>query len=163
MSKYHEMPPDARVWIYQAERAFEPVEQIQLERKLALFVRDWTSHSNALEAYAEIRYNRFIIIMVDEAKAVASGCSIDKAFHLIKELETEIGQSLTNRMKFGYKIDNIVHVVSKQEFAGHVANGEINDQTIVFNNLAQSKEQLENAWEIPYGKSWHRQIFTTVP
>jgi hypothetical protein len=34
----------------------------------------------------------------------------------------------------------------------------VSDKTIVFNNLINIKEELENNWEIPITESWHNRF-----
>jgi hypothetical protein len=34
----------------------------------------------------------------------------------------------------------------------------VSEKTIVFNNLINTKEELENNWEIPITESWHNRF-----
>jgi hypothetical protein len=36
--------------------------------------------------------------------------------------------------------------------------GLITDETVVFNNLVDTKEAFEKNWEISLGESWHKQL-----
>jgi hypothetical protein len=48
------------------------------------FCIQWTAHGANLKAYGEVRHHRFIVMIVDETAAGASGCSIDKSIHFIR-------------------------------------------------------------------------------
>jgi hypothetical protein len=159
MSLSKQMPGNSRVWVYQADREFSGEEISRLFRRTEDFVESWTSHSKDVKANYELRYNRFLILMLDESYNPAGGCSIDSSFHFIKSLESEFNNSLTERMKFAFKIGNDVAVVSKEEFEKLVGEGSVSDNTIVFNNLVSNKTELDSDWELPFAKSWHKSYF----
>ncbi|HNQ00626.1 MAG TPA: ABC transporter ATPase, partial [Bacteroidia bacterium] len=119
---------------------------------------NWTAHDKALKAGFEIRYNRFIILSIDEKQAAATGCSIDKSVHFIQKLEQELNISLMNRMLFAYKEGDKVKVSNRSEFEERIEKGLINSETIVFNNLVQSIADMEMNWEVPLKNSWHKAL-----
>jgi hypothetical protein len=154
-----QLPGNARVWVYQAEREFSPEELIKLKKLVIAFLDNWTSHSKPVKAGFEIRYNRFLILVLDESHVSAGGCSIDSSVHFIKSLETEFQNGLTDRMKFAFKVGHEVEVVSKNEFEKLLADGVINMNTVVFNNLVSTKQELDTDWEVPFKQSWHSRFF----
>lgn len=158
MFKPHDMPADSRVWIYQADREFTEKEISLISDKCHAFVEEWTAHKQQLKATFDIRYFRFIIFMIDEEAAKASGCSIDKSVHFIQQLEEEFNVSLLNRQLFAYKTDDGVKTVDQSTFEKAVIAGIVNDDTIVFNNLLYTKDELDKNWEVPLKNSWHRQF-----
>ena len=149
---------NSRIWIYQAkeEIAAEILPQLQIE--LDNFARQWVSHSNALRAKAEIHHNRFLVLMVDESQAGASGCSIDKSVHFMQAVERKFDLNLFDRMTFTYEIDGQIHAASRDTFADLYNNGEINDETIVFDNLIKTKGQIQTDWRKKLGESWHARM-----
>jgi len=149
----------SRVWIYQSDRELYDDEVKQLHEILNNFASEWTAHNNQLKAKAEIRYNRFLILIVDESQAGASGCSIDKSVNFIKRLEQEFGISLLDRFNLAYREGEKVLSAPRDEFEDLLRSGKINSNTIVYNNLVQSLEQLETKWEVPFKDSWHNQLF----
>jgi hypothetical protein len=159
MTTTEQLPGDARVWIYQAEREFSQHEIVELEKEVTAFIDSWTSHSKSVKAGFEIRYNRFLILMLDENHVSAGGCSIDSSVHFIKSMESRFQNVLTDRMKFAFKTGSEVEVVSKNEFEKLLADGTITTDTSVFNNLITTKRQLDTDWEVPVKQSWHRQFF----
>jgi hypothetical protein len=149
----------SRVWIYQSDRELYDDEVKQLHEILNKFTFEWTAHSHQLKAKAEIRYNRFLILIVDENQAGASGCSIDKSVNFIKRLEQEFGITLLDRFNLAYRVGEKVLSAPRDEFEKLLRSGKINSNTIVYNNLVQNLEQLETKWEVPFKDSWHNQLF----
>lgn len=157
-----EISENSRVWIYQANRPFSNSETVQIEQTLNTFTNGWHAHEHKLAAKAEVRYNRFIILMVDESVAGASGCSIDKSSQVIRELEQKYNVSLFDRFNMAYKKGEEVISCSRQEFEGLLQRGEITPETTVFNNTVQTKEDLETRWEVPFKYSWHSVVFQAL-
>ena len=149
----------SRVWIYQSDRELYDDEVKQLHEILNKFATEWTAHNYQLKAKAEIRYNRFLILIVDENQAGASGCSIDKSVNFIKKLELEFKISLLDRFNLAYREGEKVLSAPRDEFEVLLRSGKINSNTIVYNNLVQNLEQLETKWEVPFKDSWHNQLF----
>ncbi len=149
----------SRVWIYQSDRELYEDEVKQLHEILNKFAAEWTAHNHQLKAKAEIRYNRFLILIVDENQAGASGCSIDKSVNFIKRLEQEFGITLLDRFNLAYREGEKVLSAPRDEFEDLLRSGKINSNTIVYNNLVQNLEQLQTRWEVPFKDSWHNQLF----
>ncbi len=97
---------NSRVWVYQADRELTDREVQQVQIQLDNFTTGWTAHNNQLLAKAEIRYNRFLILIVDESRAGASGCSIDKSVNFIKQVEKEFNINLLDRFNLAYREGN---------------------------------------------------------
>ena len=152
------LPDNSRIWIYQASRELTAAEVAQIGELTRDFLESWTAHNQALKAGFEIRYNRFLILMVDEKSAGASGCSIDKSVHFIKSLEQKFTIDFFDRMKFAFKQNGRVEAVQKSEFEKLYEKGVLNGDTIVFNNLIETRGDLSADWEIPVKNSWHRSL-----
>jgi len=150
---------NSRVWIYQSDRKLNDAEVSQLQQQLNDFCYSWTAHNNQLKAGAEVRYNRFIILLVDESQAGASGCSIDKSVRFLKDLEQQYSINLFDRFNLAYKVGEDVLSVPRAEFEELIKRGEITPETIVYNNLAQTVAELNTKWEVPFKASWHTQLF----
>ena len=148
-----------RIWIYQANRILEAEEKILIQDRLAAFTAQWKAHGKQLAANAEIRYDRFIVVMVDDEVAPPTGCSIDKSVHLLKAVESETGLQLFDRMQIAYREGNDIVAVPRAAFEQLIANGQVTADTIVFNNLITSYPELETHWEVPLRESWHASVF----
>lgn len=150
---------NSRVWIYQSNRELNPVEMARMEHILTEFTSDWTAHNNLLKAQAEIRYNRFIILTVDESQAGVTGCSIDKSVALMKSLEQEFHLNLFDRFNTAYRAAEGIASASRNDFEELIKQGVVNSDTIVFNNLVNTLRDLDTKWEVPFKNSWHNQVF----
>jgi hypothetical protein len=150
---------NSRVWVYQSDRKLSDSETLQMQTELNAFTTNWTAHNNQLKAKGEIRYNRFIILMVDEGQAGASGCSIDKSVRFISQLEQEYQIALLDRFNLAYREGDTVLSAPRKRFEEMLKEGSINADTIVFNNMVQNVKDLQTKWEVPFKDSWHNQLF----
>jgi hypothetical protein len=153
---------NSRIWIYQSNRELTPAEVVLLEPVLNSFATGWTAHNHQLKAKAEVRYNRFIVLTVDETQAGASGCSIDKSVNLMKALEQEFNIKLFDRFNIAYRDGNAIKSVGRFEFEELIKQGAVNADTIVFNNLVATLADLVTKWEVPFKESWHQQVFGSL-
>ncbi|MBD1420348.1 ABC transporter ATPase [Sphingobacterium chuzhouense] len=151
-----------RVWIYQSNRFLQQDEIRKIEQILQEFVTQWTAHGNQLAGSFEIRYDLFIVLMVDEEQAMVTGCSIDKSVHLLKKIEQALGISLFDRLQIAFRqgVDKPIQVVPQDDFRNLLLKGEIDpDTALVFNNMLTSVEELDTKWEVPMKASWHARVF----
>ncbi|MEN0006387.1 MAG: hypothetical protein AAF798_19700 [Bacteroidota bacterium] len=158
MTEYSQLAPSTRVWIYQANKEFPAAEALKIKQLIQQFVVNWVSHNNALKAYGDLLENRFVVLMVDESQAGASGCSIDKSVAFLKALQAEYGVDLFDRMTFTYELNGRVEAAPRMKFAELYANGTLTDETPVFDTLVKTKAEFEQAWCKPLGESWHKRM-----
>lgn len=154
----HKMPSHSRVWIFQADRKLSAEEVAEINKAAKAFTDEWTSHKEALKASFDIRYDHFLILLIDEKVLSAGGCSIDESTRFVKGLEKEYGLSFFNRLDLAYWSEGQLKVLTREEFEKKMEKGEINEETIVFNNLVQSKIDLDTKWEVPLKHSWHKAL-----
>jgi len=148
-----------RIWIYQSNLELTAQEVKQSLDKLSEFTEQWKAHGKQLAARAEVRYGRFIILFLDEEIAAATGCSIDKSVRLLKELQAELNIELFDRMSVAYRQDDAIKVASRSVFENLIEKGEVNENTIVFDNTVSNSEELASRWEVPMKQSWHARVF----
>jgi hypothetical protein len=152
----------SRVWVYQSDKVLNDTDVNKLQVTLDNFSIGWTAHNNQLKAKAEIRYNRFIILIVDESQAGATGCSIDKSVRFMKDIEQHFGINLFDRFNLAYRNGDEILSVPRHAFEDLISNKTINTNTIVFNNMVQNLSELETKWEVPFKDSWHIQLFSSL-
>ncbi len=150
---------NSRVWIYQSDRVLNPEEEQRIQQRLDDFTSQWLAHGHQLAAFGEIRHRQFLILSVDEQVAGATGCSIDKSVYLMKEIEKEFGIGLFDRFRIAYRDGEQIVNCSKTEFEERLNKGELNSDTIVFNNMISSRKELDSGWEVAMKDSWHGQVF----
>lgn len=154
---------DARIWIFQSTNylEFEKVERISA--RLMNFLNDWQAHGKDLMASFTIIHDRFIVVALDEASYQATGCSIDKLTHFIQALENELAISLLDRTQIAFRDENqMIEIIHMMDFRAALEAGEIDEDTIVFNNLIENKGQLKRQWETVLANSWHKQWLPIV-
>ena len=145
---------DSRIWIYQSSRTFSINEAIEIESKLQRFVAQWNSHGNAVKGFASLLFAQFIIIMADETAMGVSGCSTDSSVRLMKEIEQLFNVNLFDRQMLAFVIKDKVQLLPMGQLKYAADNHFIDASTIYFNNLVQTKQELENDWMVPIKNSW---------
>lgn len=159
---FKDLPDSSRLWIYGASRHLSDQEAHQLREQMSQFLKQWTAHKRELRTAWELRYDRFIFIGVDESMMTASGCSIDGMVRNLRDLQQQIGVDIVNsnsKIFFKDMLDEI-KCVPRSEFKQLVAEGQVTEDTIGFNNIIQTVGELRKGkWEIPLKESWHRQAF----
>ncbi len=150
---------ESRIWIYQSNRTLSPAEIIEIEAKIKDFLISWTAHGSDLQASFLIKYNRFIVISLNESFNIATGCSIDSSVRFIQDLEKLYDVSLLDKMNVSYRHGEFIAYKPLIEFKKMIKNRSISKKTIVFNNLINSKSEFLNNWEVPIEESWHNRFF----
>lgn len=156
---FNDLPDDSRIWIYQSNRKFTDEEVPQLQVKLDEFLKEWTAHGSNLQAGAEVKHQFFLVIGLDQSKTSVSGCSIDAQVRFIQKLEQELDIELLDKMNVTYIQNDRVHHKPLLEFKKMVKDGAVGKNTVVFNNLINTKEEYLEHWEIPAIESWHNRFF----
>jgi hypothetical protein len=156
---FHNLPDTSRIWIYQSNKEFTDAQVLEIGKKLENFVSNWKRHGEDLKASFLVKYNQFIILAVDENHQEVSGCSIDASTHVMQQIEKEYGVELFNKMNTAFKDGEHINSVVLADFQKYAKQQKITSKTIVFNNLVQTKKELEIGWEIPAEKSWHARYF----
>lgn len=158
MTDFEALPSSTRVWIYQANRPFSEEDIPAIRQAVARFADSWVSHNRQLRSFGDVLHNRFVVLMVDESQADASGCSIDKSVYFLKTLQAEYGVDLFDRMTFSYRDGDQIRTVPREEFTRLYEEGRINDETPVFDTLVDNKKDFEQNWLKPLGRSWHKRL-----
>jgi hypothetical protein len=156
---FESLPDDSKIWIYQSNRKFSDLEIQEMESELKLFIDNWTSHGQSLEASFVTRYNRFIIIAVNQEVQAATGCSIDASVQLIQNLEQKYSVDLLDKMNVTFKVGEHVAFKPLIEFKKLAKEKAVSENTIVFNNLLNTLGEWKDFWEVPASDSWHNRFF----
>jgi len=156
---FNEMPLGSRIWIYQSDKKILDQDLVKIKTKLTEFLKNWTAHGDDLKSSFDIKYNRFLIIALNEKSTKASGCSIDACVHFIQKIEKDYGLNLLDKMNVAFKQGDYISYKSIVEFKILIKNKSVSKNTIVFNNLVVDIEDYNNNWEVPALKSWHSRFF----
>ena len=155
MGNLESLANEARVWIYQANEPFSSGQVPEIAQHVQQFAQQWVSHSRQLRAGGAVLHNRFLVLAVDETQAGASGCSIDSSVSFVKKIGAHYQRDLFDRLRFSYEKDGQVYTVSKDDFAQLYQNGEIKDDTIVYDPLVKTIGELNSSFRKPLSQSWH--------
>lgn len=154
----HIIPEDfhesSRVWIYQASRIFGMSEALQIESILEDFIENWKTHGTPVKGYANLIFGQFIIFIADETAAGVSGCSTDSSVRVVKEIENLFGVNMFDRLSLAFVKEGKVQMLPLQQLNYAFANGFILPETLYFNNLVQTKQDLLQKWMVPVKDSW---------
>jgi len=151
--------PGSKVWIYQANRIFSMSEALEIEDLLKEFTGQWKSHGTPVKGAGYLFFGQFIILMADERATGISGCSTDSSVRLIKDIEEKFGINMFERTTLAFVIKDKsdsyrLQLLPLSQLQYAIDNGFINGDTLYFNNLVQTKDELEKEWIIPVKDSW---------
>lgn len=146
--------PDSRVWIYQSSRLFTLNEAMAIEDLLNDFTSKWLSHGAPVKGAGYLFFGQFIILMADEKATGVSGCSTDSSVRLIKDIEQRFGVNMFDRTTLAFVVKDKVQLLPLSQLQYAFDNRFIDSHTLYFNNLVQTKAELEKNWLVPIKDSW---------
>lgn len=153
------LPEESRIWIYQSNRKFSDEEIAEIEVDLKQFIENWAAHGTSLTASYLLKYNRFIILAVNQELQVATGCSIDASVVFIQGLEKKYNVDLLDKMNVTFKVGEHVAHKTLIDFKKMAKDKAVTGETIVFNNLVNNIAEFNESWETPASYSWHSRFF----
>ncbi|MCF6141016.1 ABC transporter ATPase [Flavobacterium sp. K77] len=156
---FENLPEESRIWIYQSNRKFSDAEFAEIETAVQSFLNEWAAHGTSLEASYQLKYNRFIILAVNQDVQMATGCSIDASVEFIQSLEKKYSVDLLDKMNVTFKLGE--HIAHKPllDFKKMVKDKAVTENTIVFNNLVNNVQEFNESWEVAAADSWHSRFF----
>ncbi len=155
--------PNSRVWIYQSNRLFSLSEALDIEAAINEFCEEWTSHGAEVKAFGNLFFGQFVMLITDQTAVGVSGCSTDSSVRFIKELGNRYQVDFFDRMSLAFIIKEKIQILPLLQLQYAMDNYFITPETLYFNNLVQTKKELENNWIIPVSSSWlHQKIRTSV-
>lgn len=146
--------PDSRVWIYQCNRLFGIDEALEIEEILNEFTSKWNSHGTPVKGAAHLFFGQFIVLIADETATGVSGCSTDTSVRMIKDIEKRFGVAMFDRTALAFVIKDKIQLLPLSQLQYAADNGFIDGNTLYFNNLVQTKQELDSNWIIPVRQSW---------
>ena len=156
---FENLPEESKIWIYQSNRKFSDEEIAEIDADLRSFIENWSAHGTGLEASYQIKYNRFIILAVNQEIQSATGCSIDDSVRLIQNIESKYNVDLLDKMNVTFKLGDHVAHKPLSEFKKMAKETAVSENTVVFNNLVNTVGEYSEFWEVPASESWHSRFF----
>ena len=152
LSVLRELEDTSRVWLYIADRDLSTSEQDQLLAAGRSFVDSWDAHGKELQGRLDIWFDRILIIAVDEQWQEATGCSIDRSVHWIKDLGAKMGIDFFNRMIQPIVCNGKVDFMHVNDLKDKIESGEHIDAIAQPN--PGSLRDLQEGWFVPLEQSW---------
>lgn len=153
----------SRVWVYQCSRLFSMSEAFDIEDLLEDFTATWNSHGTPVKGAGYLFFGQFIILMADETNAGVSGCSTDSSVRLIKDIEQRFGVNMFDRTTLAFIIKDKIQLLPLSQLQYAADNGFVTPETLFFNNVVLTKQDLEDKWLIPVKDSWLAKRVTLKP
>ena len=91
-------PVDSRLWVFVGDRKMSAKEIAWLNESLSQFVSSWQTHGKSLDAVGFVLHEAAILIVANENAVKASGCSMDKINHFVKDAGGQLSMDFFNRM-----------------------------------------------------------------
>lgn len=145
---------ESRVWIYQSSRAFIEKEQKEINEQLEQFYTQWLAHGEQVNGWAKLLFNQFIVVMADKTGAPVSGCSTDGMEIIIKSIGRQYSVNFFDRMTLTFLRDGKAEMLPFNQVQYALDRGMINADTLTFNNIATTKNELLTTWLVPMKESW---------
>jgi hypothetical protein len=144
----------SRIWIFQANRKINSSESKIISDTLRAFTERWFVHGSPMEASYDLRFDQFIILAADEQANAASGCSIDDSVRTIKNLGMQLNLDFFDRTQVVFKKQDDIITVPMAALKRKLDEGVWGSATLVFNNLVNTKADLNTKWLAPASSTW---------
>lgn len=147
-------PDNSRVWIYQSNRLFSLSEALEIELQINKFCSEWRSHGDEVNAYGNLFFGQFLVLMTDETTVKVGGCSTDSSVHFVKQLGDKFNVDFFDRSNLAFVVGDKVQILPMTQLNYALDNLFIGPDTLYFNNTVLTKKELESNWIIPVKDSW---------
>ncbi|SNR73135.1 ABC transporter ATPase [Lutibacter flavus] len=151
---FNKIPNWGKLWVFPSSRKFYPQEISELKEEIETFLNNWTHKSQSLNCAYQLKYDRFIIITVDDSEISLSLEAHDNLVAFIQNLEKKLEVILLDKINVCYKQGEFVQYKDLKEFKQLMKNKGVSQKTIVFDNMITTKAALEQDWEINIMDSW---------
>lgn len=147
----------AKLFLYPSSKKFYPELYQKIDTELKEFIGLW-SDKNDINAGYTIKYQRFVIIAINQDTSIATAV-IDELVSFIFKLQTEHNIELVDKLNVCFKQGEHVQYKDVKDFKKMIKSKSVNKNTIVFDHLINTKEELDTDWEIPAEESWYNRMF----
>lgn len=155
---FESLSPTARIWIYQSDRPFNTQEEDFIMQNGEKFMNEWAAHGQPLRASISTRHSHFVVVAVNNEAQLPTGCSIDQSVGFVRAMEEKLQIGFFNRTKVSVWSNNSVLLKDLAVIKKEIQEGILAEDTLVFNNMIQSKGELDR-WIVPIKSSWLSRYF----
>lgn len=154
---FNQLDDNAKIFLYPSSKKFYPDLLSQIQTQVDAFVKEW-SIKNEIEASFKIEYQRFIIIGINPTKPITTSI-IDELVSFVFKLQYEHDTELLDKLNVCFKQGEYVQYKEVKEFKKLIKNKSVTPNTLVFNNLINTKTELDSDWELPAEDTWYSRMF----
>ncbi len=154
------LPPEARVWVFTADRTLAPPAQDRLLSAMRGFTERWTSHGRPVPGAATVLHDRFLVAAAHLAGGV-SGCGIDRLARAAEEAGQAVNVAWLDGLHVVYRDgDGTVRAEPRAAFRAQTRAGAVTAETSVFVTTVDSLGDLRaRGLERPAAETWHGRAF----
>ena len=145
------------MWLFGISPALDDAKSSRLLERIDAFLAEWNAHGHPIRSARDLREGSFLVIAVDK-DAETSGCSIDRMFGTLRQLERDLGVAIldANRI-FVRHGDGHIDAITRAEFSQRGDR-----HTIVFDTTAERLGDVRRGgWERHAEDSWHSKLLGT--
>jgi hypothetical protein len=162
---FEELPDHARLWVYTADRELTAAEQAGVLKDLEEFLRGWAAHGAALTAAGVLLHDRVLAVGLDEQRAGATGCSIDKLVGLVKAQGEALGVDWFDRHQVLWRQpgEEAWQATRTPEFWALRKAGVVHGKSEVVDPLRQTVGAARSGKEFlvsTFDESWHSAMWS---
>lgn len=143
------MSTEKSIFIFPYPNPFSDVQQETVTAELSGFLQSWDSHGTDLSSEFRIEENQFIIVKVDETSISVGGCSKDKLFKAISNLNSSLGLQPGNAGKFYVRSEGKVKEFSRGELRIELEEGRVHPENELFPTWISKEQEFEDLWPQP--------------
>ncbi len=160
LDHFRKLPDESRVWVHGFRDPLPTMTQGLIHSRLSEFLRSWQSHGNPVKAASIIDSDRFLITAAYCSEGI-SGCSMDSYARTLGSLRDEHGlNALETNLVFYRRPQGEIAAVEHLDFFSLVKQGEVSEETIVFDTLVQELGELRrNGFLKALKDSWHARTY----
>ena len=151
---YKILSETSKVFIYPSNRKFYKEEFPVISEKIA----DFLNALEGIESYFEIKYQRFIVIIISDETPLSIDQN-DLLSEFIISLEQAYKVTLLDKVNVCFKQGDFVQLKEIPAFKKLIKNKGVSKKTIVFDNLITTKKEYDQYWELPAEESWISHFF----
>jgi hypothetical protein len=144
---------EAHVWIFGISPSLDEQKSGVLLRQVDAFLENWAAHGVPITGARDLQEGSFLIVAADEHRE-KSGCSIDRMFGTLRQLERDLGVQILDSTRVFFREADAVRAVPRDAFRS-AANAE----TAVYDVTAERLGDVRGGgWVKRAAESWHRHL-----
>ncbi|MGB0776987.1 MAG: ABC transporter ATPase [Flavobacteriaceae bacterium] len=142
------------VQIFPSSRKLYPQEVAPLKEKIEDFKIQISKEFDG-KVETLLIYERFLIFVFHFEDKAQMNVTYNSLNAFISKIEQELNITLMDRMNVCFKQGQYVQYKDLKAFKKLIKSKSVNAQTIVFDNLVTTIDDLKSYWELPISETWY--------